>query len=94
MSDVHGCLDCLQLALLVVNEKPLGCKSPHDWLMMLSVDLVTFGGISLEHKWKGDYSLVVLVKRLSKMADNSTSKPLKSTSIESSCITTDLWRIA
>ena len=28
--------------LLAVNEKPLNCKSPHDWLVMLSIDLATF----------------------------------------------------
>ena len=32
-------------------------------------------------------------KKLSKVAGNSASKLLKSTSIELSCITTDLWRI-
>ena len=30
-------------ALLAVNET--GCKLPHDWLVMLSIDLATFCGI-------------------------------------------------
>ena len=38
------------LALLVVNEKPLGCNSPHNCLVMLSIDLVTFWWY-LDHKW-------------------------------------------
>ena len=45
MSDVHECSECLQLALMAANEKPPGCKSPHDWLVMLSIDLATFCGI-------------------------------------------------
>ena len=44
-SDLHRCLDCLQLALLAVNKKSPGCKLPHDWLVMLSIDLATFSGI-------------------------------------------------
>ena len=39
-------------------------------------------------------SLVVLVKKLSKMAGNSASKPLNSTPNELPCITVEWWRIA
>ena len=39
-------------------------------------------------------SLVVLVKKLSKMAGNSASKPLNSTLNELPCITVEWWRIA
>ena len=28
-----------------ISEKPPGCKLPHDWLVMLSTDLATFGAI-------------------------------------------------
>ena len=38
-------------------------------------------------------SLVVLVKKLSKMAGNSASKPLNSTLNELPCITVEWWRI-
>ena len=38
--------------------------------------------------------LVVLVKKLSKMAGNSASKPLNSTPNELTCITVEWWRIA
>ena len=39
-------------------------------------------------------SLVVLVKKLSKMAGNSASKPLNCTPNELPCITVEWWRIA
>ena len=57
MSDIHECSECLQLALVIANEKPPGCKLPHDWLMLLSIDLVTFCGIysTNEPIWKCDY---------------------------------------
>ena len=34
MLEIHECLDCLQLALLPVNEKLLGYKSPYDLLVL------------------------------------------------------------
>lgn len=43
MSDIHKCLDCLHLPLLAIDEKQPGCKLPHNWLVMLSTDLTTFG---------------------------------------------------
>ena len=36
----------LQLALLAVNERPLGYKLPHDWLVLIWL-LLWY----LEHKW-------------------------------------------
>ena len=33
------------IVLLAVIEKPPGCKLPHDWLVMLSTNLATFGAI-------------------------------------------------
>ena len=42
VSDVYECLQYLQLALVAANEKPPGCNSPHDCLVMLSINLATF----------------------------------------------------
>ena len=42
VSDVHEFPQCLQLALVAVNEKPPGCNLPHNYLVMLSSDLATF----------------------------------------------------
>lgn len=47
MSDICKCLDCLKMALLPVNEKLLGCKSPYDWPVILSTDLVVHISVAL-----------------------------------------------
>ena len=34
-------LSSISSDLLAVNEMSSGCKLPHDWLVMLSIDLAT-----------------------------------------------------
>ena len=61
VSDVYKCPQCLQLALVAVNEKPPGCNSPHDCLVMLSIDLATFCAIysTIMPIWKCEYLMCV-----------------------------------
>ena len=45
VSHVHKHLSCCHLTLLAFDENSPSCKSPHDWLVMLSIDLTTCCGI-------------------------------------------------
>ena len=40
LSDIHECLDHLQMAAYPLNKQTVSCKSPQDLLMNLAMDLV------------------------------------------------------
>ena len=51
-------LGWLQMALVAVHKQTLGCKPPHDCLLMLSIDLATFCGRSTNGPLLGPFQNV------------------------------------
>ena len=39
LSDIHECLGGLQMAPSSLDKQTVGCNSPHNWLMILAMDL-------------------------------------------------------
>ena len=46
ISDIHEYLACIQSSLLAVKQRLPVCKVSHDFVVILSTDLTTFGAIS------------------------------------------------
>ena len=39
LSDIHRCSGGLQMVPSSLDKQTFGCDSPHDWLMILAMDL-------------------------------------------------------
>ena len=46
MSGIHLCLDGFEMAVAALNKQALGYRLANYWLLLLSIDLATFYGVS------------------------------------------------